>query len=115
RPTDKFDVLLFSGGSQLMSSSSVAAAPANIARAVSLIDQQQGGGGTELLAALQRAMAIPGDDDARSRSILLITDGYIAAERVVFTLIREQLGKANVFAFGIGSGVNRHLIEGIAS
>ena len=114
RPTDKFDVLLFSGGSQLLSSSSVAATPANIARAVSLIDQQQGGGGTELLAAMQRAMAIPGDDDERSRSILLITDGYIGAEREVFTFIRENLGRANVFAFGIGSGVNRYLIEGIA-
>jgi Ca-activated chloride channel family protein len=32
----------------------------------------------------------------------------------VFTRIRENLGRANVFAFGIGSGVNRYLIEGIA-
>jgi Ca-activated chloride channel homolog len=114
RPTDTFDVLLFSGGSRLFSTSSVPATTENIARAVSLIDQQQGGGGTELLAALQRAMAIPGDDDARSRSILVITDGYIGAEREVFTSIRDNLGRANVFAFGIGSGVNRYLIEGIA-
>src|SRR5262249_34071220 len=28
--------------------------------------------------------------------------------------IREHLDHASVFAFGIGSGVNRHLIEGIA-
>jgi len=59
-------------------------------------------------------MALPEDGDARSRSILVITDGYIGAEREVFTFIRENLGRANVFAFGIGSGVNRHLIEGIA-
>jgi Ca-activated chloride channel family protein len=114
RPTDKFDVLLFSGGSELLAPNSLPATPENIARAVSLIDRQQGGGGTELLAAMRRAMAIPGDDDARSRSILLITDGYIGAEREVFTGIRENLGRANVFAFGIGSGVNRYLIEGIA-
>jgi Ca-activated chloride channel family protein len=59
-------------------------------------------------------MALPEDEDSRSRSILVITDGYIGAEREVFTFIRESLGRANVFAFGIGSGVNRHLIEGIA-
>ncbi|HQP32239.1 MAG TPA: trypsin, partial [Deltaproteobacteria bacterium] len=28
--------------------------------------------------------------------------------------IRRNLGQANLFAFGIGSGVNRHLIEGMA-
>jgi Ca-activated chloride channel family protein len=114
RPTDSFDVLLFSGGSQLFSARSVPATAENVGRAVALIDQEQGGGGTELLAAMRRAMAIPGDDDARSRSILLVTDGYIGAEREVFTSIRENLGRANVFAFGIGSGVNRYLIEGIA-
>ncbi|HEV7912578.1 MAG TPA: PEP-CTERM sorting domain-containing protein, partial [Albitalea sp.] len=32
----------------------------------------------------------------------------------VFQLVRKNLGEANVFAFGIGSSVNRHLIEGLA-
>jgi Ca-activated chloride channel family protein len=32
----------------------------------------------------------------------------------VFNLIRKNLGEANMFAFGIGSSVNRHLIEGMA-
>jgi len=32
----------------------------------------------------------------------------------VFQLVRKNLGNSNVFAFGIGSSVNRHLIEGIA-
>ena len=114
RPTDLFDVLLFSGDSRLMSPGSVPATPENIARAVAILDEQNGGGGTELLAALKRAMALPRSEDARSRSILVITDGYIGAEREVFTSIRQNLGATNVFAFGIGSSVNRHLIEGIA-
>ena len=114
RPDDTFNVLLFSGGSRLMSAASLTATPEHIEQALTLIDLEQGGGGTELLAAVKRAMALPEDGDARSRSILVITDGYIGAEREVFTFIRENLGRANVFAFGIGSGVNRHLIEGIA-
>jgi len=32
----------------------------------------------------------------------------------VFDEIRNHLAEANVFAFGIGSSVNRHLIEGVA-
>jgi Ca-activated chloride channel family protein len=114
RPTDTFDVVLFSGGSRLMSERPVAATPDHIQQAVALIDGENGGGGTELRAALARALALPGDQNGRSRNILVITDGYIGAERDVFTLIREHLGRANVFAFGIGSGVNRYLIEGIA-
>ena len=32
----------------------------------------------------------------------------------MFDVIRSSLGKANVFAFGIGPNVNRFLIEGMA-
>jgi Ca-activated chloride channel family protein len=35
-------------------------------------------------------------------------------EREAFDLIRNKLGHANVFTFGIGSSVNRFLIEGLA-
>jgi len=96
-----------------MSPESVTASQANIRKAIALIDRQQGGGGTRLLSAMQRAFAMP-QDESVSRSLLVVTDGYVSAERDVFSLIRENLNKANVFAFGIGSSVNRYLIEGMA-
>jgi len=43
-----------------------------------------------------------------------VTDGYVTVEREAFELVRNNLSKANVFAFGIGSSVNRSLMEGIA-
>jgi Ca-activated chloride channel family protein len=43
-----------------------------------------------------------------------VTDGYVSGEKGAFEHIRANLGNANVFAFGIGSSVNRYLIEGIA-
>jgi len=43
-----------------------------------------------------------------------VTDGYIEAETDVFDYVRAHLDEVNVFAFGIGSGVNRFLIEGVA-
>ena len=113
RPTDKFNVLLFSGGSSVMSEQSVHATSENIQRAVNLLERQQGGGGTELLPAFKRALGLV-QSEGYSRTIVIATDGYVTVEEEVFDLIRKHLGDSNVFAFGIGASVNRHIIEGMA-
>ncbi len=113
RPSDRFNVVLFAGGSTVMSETSVPATSANIARALDVIDNQQGGGGTELLPALKRALLLP-KSEGFSRTIVIATDGYVSVEEEAFDLIRNNLASANMFAFGIGSSVNRHLIEGMA-
>jgi Ca-activated chloride channel family protein len=113
RPTDTFNVLLFSGSSQMLNPAPVAATRANIERAIATIDQQRGGGSTEIVPALKRIAALPKAGDV-SRSVIVVTDGYVTVENEVFQLVRRNLGNSNVFAFGIGTSVNRHLIEGIA-
>jgi Ca-activated chloride channel family protein len=72
-----------------------------------------GGGGTELLPALERALAMPINEGV-SRSLVLITDGYISAEDAAFRLVDDHLGDSNLYVFGIGSSVNRFLLEGLA-
>ncbi len=114
RPTDHFNVLLFAWGSLLMSEQSLPASNENIELALDVINVTEGGGGTRLGAALERAMQLPRTSEKTSRSIVIATDGYIDVEAEVFDLIRDNLGDANVFAFGIGTSVNRFLIEGIA-
>ncbi len=113
RAIDKFNVLLFAGSSQALFANSMSATPENIKQAVYLIDRQQGGGGTELLPALQKALAMKSSDDI-SRTFIAVTDGYVSVEKETFDLISENLGNANFFAFGIGSSVNRYLIEGMS-
>lgn len=113
QPTDLFNVVLFAGDSTLLSPQSLEANPQNIAKAIALLEQQRGSGGTELLAAMQQAMSLPRQEGI-SRSLLLITDGFVAGEDGVFDHIRNNLNRCNVFAFGIGTSVNRHLIEGVA-
>jgi Ca-activated chloride channel family protein len=113
RPTDQFNVVLFAGDSTLLSPESLPATQKSIDKAIKLIDNQRGQGGTELLPALQQAMSLPRQQNI-SRSVILVTDGYVSGEEGVFEHIRDNLNKCNVFAFGIGSSVNRYLIEGIA-
>lgn len=113
RPQDTFNVLLFAADSQVLTSASQPASQANVEQAIKFVDRQSGGGGTELIAALKRAHALP-QPDGVSRSIIILTDGYVDIEKEAFRLVRRELGKANVFTFGIGTSVNRWLIEGLA-
>ena len=114
RPTDRFNVLLFAGTSGMLAEESMAATKENIQSAMNVIDNQSGGGGTRLLPALKKGMNFPRCEDNLSRSFIVVTDGYISVEPEVFDLIRNNLDQSNLFSFGIGSSVNRHLIEGMA-
>jgi Ca-activated chloride channel family protein len=113
KPGDKFNMLLFAGSTGTLSPTALDANEANITRAIDYMDEQSGGGGTELLPALEEALALPSAENI-SRSMVIITDGYINVEHDAFQLMRENLDEANMFSFGIGSSVNRYLIEGMA-
>ena len=113
RPSDTFNVLLFSGSSKMLSPQSVPATRANIEQALATLKNYSGSGSTELIPALKRVYAEPKAEEV-SRTVVVVTDGYVTVEREAFELVRKNLSKANVFAFGIGSSVNRHLMEGLA-
>ena len=113
RTSDTFNVLLFSGSNKMLSPHSVPATRANIEQALATIQNYSGSGSTELIPALKRVYAEPKQPDV-SRTVVVITDGYVTVEREAFELVRKNLSQANVFAFGIGSSVNRGLMEGIA-
>lgn len=113
RPSDSFNVLLFAGSNRFLSPKSVPASRANIEQAIATIVQMGGGGSTELIPALKRVYAEPKAADV-SRTIVVVTDGYVTVEREAFELVRRNLSQANLFSFGIGSSVNRHLMEGLA-
>ena len=113
RPQDLFNVMVFEGSSALWAPSSQHATPENLKQALDFVRDQNAGGGTELGSALRRALTLPRVPGI-SRSFVVSTDGYISADASIFDLIRKNLGNANLFAFGIGSSVNRHLIEGMA-
>jgi Ca-activated chloride channel family protein len=115
RPVDSFNVVMFAGGSRVLApEGSVGATPENLNTALAVVGGENGGGATELMGGLQAAYGIPHADDGRSRTVVVITDGFVGVEADAFRFVRERLDQANLFAFGIGSSVNRALIEGLA-
>ena len=113
-PGDKFNIVLFSSNSAVFSPRSVNATVENIDRAMDFIKGANQWSGTEVLDALNTAYALPRPDEDISRTMVILTDGYVTVESRCFELIRQNNGEANFFSFGIGSSVNRWLIEGMA-
>ena len=113
RDTDRFNLVLFSDDTYLLSTKSLAANSGNVQAAIDLIDEQEGGGGTSMLPALQTAVSVPMKEDV-ARSVVIITDGYISNEDEIYDLINRNMDAASFFSFGIGCSVNDYLIKGIA-
>ena len=113
RPTDTFRVLSFSDTTSALSTEALSATPANLARARRFVDGMQALGATEMLRGVRAALE-PATEDGRMRIVLLMTDGFIGNETEVFREVHERLGQSRVFAFGVGSAVNRYLLTRLA-
>ena len=114
RPSDSFNVILFATGMQALSKQMLEGNSQNIKSALEFIRKRPGGGGTRLLPALTEAVNFKGSEEKASRIVTVVTDGYIDVEKQSFDIIRDKTGQINVFPIGIGSSVNRYLIEGLA-
>lgn len=113
RPIDRFNVMLFESSNQMLYEKSVPATESNIKKAMEVIDKQKGSGSTQLYSAVQNAMSFK-ETEGFSRTFIIVTDGFVTVEKEAFNYIRSNLNKANLFPFGIGTRVNRYMIEGLA-
>ncbi len=110
---DKFNILFFAGGAATLSPNSLPVTGENIDMAIDMIEGINAGGSTMLLPAMQQALDMEGTE-GYSRTFVILTDGYVTVEKEAYELIRDNLNEANFFSFGIGTSVNRFIIEGIA-
>ena len=116
-PEDTFQLIAFDSSTESMSPTSLPNTPANVAAAERWMGSLSGGGGTEMLAGIRAALDQP-YDTKRVRMVVFCTDGFIGNEREIIDYIghdhQSGRGQSRVFGFGIGSSVNRYLIEGVA-
>jgi len=110
-PRDTFNLITFAGDTQILFPQPVAATRENLRAAQEFLASRRGGGGTEMMKAITAALA-----PASSRHIRVVcfmTDGYVGNEPEIIREIQKYSG-ARVFSFGIGSSVNRYLLDKMA-
>lgn len=112
-PQDTFQIVAFDGAAYSMSPAPLPNTAENVAAANQWLSQLSGGGGTEMMRGIVQALS-PSEDPSRLRMVVFCTDAFIGNEYEILSAIRAHRGSARVFAFGIGSSVNRYLIEGMA-
>jgi Ca-activated chloride channel family protein len=111
-PKDTFNLITFAGDTHILFFEPVPATPANVRKAQAFLASRSGGGGTEMMKAISSALA-PSDSQEHVRVVCFMTDGYVGNDMAILGEVRKH-PNARVFAFGIGSSVNRFLLDKMA-
>jgi Ca-activated chloride channel family protein len=111
-PSDTFNLITFAGDTQILFPQPVAATEANLRKAQAFLQSRSGGGGTEMMKAIKAALD-PSDDQSHVRIVCFMTDGYVGNDMEIISEVQKH-PNARVFAFGIGSSVNRFLLDKMA-
>jgi Ca-activated chloride channel family protein len=111
-PYDTFNLITFSGDEHILFPEPVPATKENLAKAQTFLETQRGGGGTEMMKAIKASMD-PSDKQDHIRIVCFMTDGYVGNDMEIIGEVQKH-PNARVFSFGIGSSVNRFLLDGMA-
>lgn len=112
-PGDTFNIFPFDNHVEQLAPAPLAFTQASVDAADTFIAAIDARGGTEIVGALAAALAQPRDPE-RLRVIVFLTDGAVGNEDVVLRELAARLNEARVFAFGVGSAVNRFLLDKLA-
>ena len=111
---DSFQIMKFSETASAMSNRPLENTASNIRRGIEYIDGMYGMGGTMMIEGVRACVGYP-EDSERMRYVIFLTDGYIGNETEILSELRTTLGEnTRLFSIGVGSSVNRYLIEGLA-
>lgn len=113
KPGDSFQLISFSITASQLGAAPLDATPENVQRGLSYLRSLDAEGGTMMLEGVKAALNFPHDPE-RLRFVCFLTDGYIGNETEILSEIHHRLGLARIFSFGIGSAVNRYLLDHMA-
>lgn len=111
-PHDTFNLITFAGDTHVLFPKPVPATRENLRLAQDFLADRRGGGGTEMMKAIRAALD-PTDSQEHIRIVCFMTDGYVGNEPEIISEIKRH-PQARVFSFGIGSSVNRFLLDKMA-
>ena len=110
RPDDYFRIINFGSRSHEFTNSPIRATQNNLYRGQNHIDSLNANGGTEIAPAIVKAFSSP-LINRTLRIVVFLTDGYVSNESAVMQLINEKIKDARIYAFGVGTSVNRYLLS----
>lgn len=113
REGDTFQIIRFSDDSSQFGPAPVPATAENLRRARVYLAGLNGGGGTRMIEGVKAALDFP-HDPSRLRFVSFMTDGYIGNETEILAEVHRRVGSSRIFSFGVGSAVNRYLLERMA-
>lgn len=111
-PQDTFNLITFAGDTHILFPQPVPATKANLAKAQAFLTSRAGGGGTEMMKAIKAALD-PSDAQGHIRVVCFMTDAEVGNDFEIISEVQKH-PNARVFAFGIGSSINRFLLDKIA-
>src|SRR5690349_20777920 len=111
-PSDTFNLVTFAGDTRILFPQPVPATRANLNKAQAFLRGSTGSGGTEMMTAIKAALD-PSDNQGHIRIVCFMTDGYVGNDMEIISEVQKH-PNARVFSFGIGSAVNRFLLDKMA-
>ena len=113
QPGDTFQIIRFSNNASQLGPNPVPATPENIRKGLRYVESLRGSGGTMMIEGIKAALDFA-HDPQRFRLVSFMTDGYIGNETEILAAIAQRLGSSRIFSFGVGSSVNRYLLDRMA-
>lgn len=108
---DTFQIIRFSESASPFAQEPLLATQENIRRGLSYVNGLKGEGGTMMIEGIKASLDYPHRDN-RLRIVCFMTDGYIGNEAEILQAIKDRIGDdTRLFSFGVGSSVNRYLLE----
>ena len=112
-PDDTFQIIRFSNNASQLGPKPVPVTKDSIRKGLEYVDSLRGSGGTMMIEGIKAALDFE-HDPHRFRLVSFMTDGYIGNETQILAAVHERLGESRIFSFGVGSSVNRYLLDRMA-
>ena len=108
-PADTFNLITFAGDTHILFDQPLPATPDNLKKAQEFLSSRAGSGGTEMMTAIKAALE-PSDKQDHVRIVCFMTDAEVGNDMAIIEEVKKH-PNARVFGFGIGSSVNRFLLD----
>ncbi len=118
-PDDRFGIVRFSTGVTPFRDKLVPANREYLEAAVKWVEGIRQQGGTAILPALDEAVAMRTDDNARPFTVIFFTDGLPTvdetdSDKIVKKVMDKNSANTRIFTFGVGDDVNAAMLDQLA-